>query len=424
MDENPGAVMFDSSFKSRAFPVYAAMREEGAVSRLTMPSGEALWLVTRYAEAAAMLKDHARFANDPANTMTDDEYAALFQQMTERLTPEQQEFAAQTDEILSRNLLGVDPPDHSRLRRLVAIPFTPKYIEGLRPRVQEIADTLLDAVETRARDTGQRQMEVIDDYAYPLPLTVIAEMLGIPPGDRDRFRGWSQAAVSFTPADPANPEITAKLIEFIAYLRDLVAEKRANPGDDLLSGLVLAEAEGDTLSENELLSMMFLLIVAGHETTVNLIGNGALALLDHPEQLARLGEQPELLKPAIEEMLRYSGPVEMSLSRWVLEDMEFGGEQMNRGDQVVALLASANHDGAQFPDPEVFDIGREPNRHLAFGTGIHACLGATLARLEGQIAFATLLARMPDLGLAIPRDEVEWRGATFLRGLTRLPVMF
>jgi cytochrome P450 len=249
-------------------------------------------------------------------------------------------------------------------------------------------------------------------------------MLGIPLADRDKFSEWSQAAVSFTPADRANPAVTAKLIEFISYLRRLVAEKHSNPGDDLLSGLVLAEAEGDTLSENELLSMIFLLIVAGHETTVNLIGNGTLALFEHPEQRARLQENPGLLKPAIEEMLRYYGPVEMSLTRWVRQDTEFGGQLLQRGQQIMALLASANHDDEQFPNPDVFDISREPNRHVAFGTGVHACLGATLARLEGQIAFATLLARMPNLALAIPRDEVRWRDATFLRGLTRLPVTF
>jgi cytochrome P450 len=390
-----------------------------------LPTGEPIWFVTRYAEVVAMLKDDERFANDPSNALTEDEYAQLFQQATEHLTVEQQEMAAQTDEILRRNLLAVDPPDHSRLRRLVAIPFTPKFIEGLRTRVQVIADTLLDAVEARADETG-RQMELISDFAYPLPLTVISEMLGVPLADRDKFREWSQAAVSFTPADRANPEVTAKLIEFIAYLRRLVAEKCSNPGDDLLSGLVLAEAAGDKLSENELLSMIFLLIVAGHETTVNLIGNGMLALFEHPEQRARLHvrENPSLLKLAVEEMLRYYGPVEMSLTRWVRQDTEFGGQRLRRGEQVMAVLASANHDEKQFPQPDEFDITREPNRHVAFGTGIHSCLGATLARLEGQIAFATLLSRMPDLALAIPRHEVRWRDATFLRGLTQLPVTF
>src|SRR5215216_171237 len=416
--------MFSAEFKERAFKVYAAMREKGPVAGVTLPTGEPIWFVTRYAEAMALLKDDERFANDPSNALTEEEYAQLFQQATEHLTVEQQEMAAQTDEILRRNLLAVDPPDHSRLRRLVAIPFTPKFIEGLRSRVQVIADTLLDSVQARADQTGRRELELISDFAYPLPLTVISEMLGIPLADRGKFREWSQAAVSFTPDDRANPAVTSKLIEFIAYLRHLVAAKRSNPGDDLLSGLVLAEAEGDKLSENELLSMIFVLIVAGHETTVNLIGNGTLALFEHSQQRARLRENPSLLKSAVEEMLRYYGPVEISLTRWVRQDTELGGQRLRRGQQIMALLASANHDGEHFPNPDVFDISREPNRHAAFGTGIHSCLGATLARLEGQIAFATLLSRMPDLALAIPRGEVRWRDATFLRGLMELPVTF
>jgi cytochrome P450 len=422
LEQQLGAEMFGAEFKARAFPVYAEMRARGPVARVMLPAGGPLWMVTRYAEAAACLKEHDRFYNDIYRALTEDEYAQLFQAMTSDLTPEQQELEAQTNEILSRNLLSLDPPDHSRLRRLVAIPFTPKYIEGLRGRVEEIARGLLDGIEARASESGRREMELIDDFAYPLPLTVIAEMLGIPEADRGNFRVWSQAAVAFTPDDLANPETTEKLIEFIAYMRELVAAKRAAPGDDLISGLVLAEAEGDKLSENELLAMIFLLIVAGHETTVNLIASGTLALTEHPEQFARLRANPNLLKPAIEEMLRYYGPVEMSLSRWVGEDTEFGGETLRRGEQVMALLASANHDERQFRDPETFDIAREPNRHLAFGTGIHSCLGAALARLEAQVAFPALFSRLPDLALAIPRDEVTWRDGTFLRGLTRLPV--
>lgn len=424
MDQQFGATMFSAEFKERAFPVYAEMRAAGPVARIPMPDGRPLLVVTRFDEASAFLKDHERFVNDPLHAMTEEEYAQLFLDTTADLTPEEREMTEEADRIVSRQLLGLDPPDHSRLRRLVAIPFTPRYIEGLRSRIQAIADELLDAVATRARDSGRREMELIDDFAYPLPLTVIAEMLGIPERDRDKFREWSRAAVSFTPADRDNPETTAKLIEFVAYLRQLVAEKRANPGDDLLSGLVLAEAEGDKLTEDELLSMMFLLIVAGHETTVNLIANGTLALFEHPAEFARLRSNPDVLKSAIEEMLRYYGPVETSLSRFVREDGEFAGEPVRRGEQIVALLASANHDETRFPDAERFDISREPNRHLAFGTGIHSCLGATLARLEGQIAFATLLARHPELALAVPRDQLAWRDGTFLRGLTRLPVTY
>jgi cytochrome P450 PksS len=426
MDQPTGAAMFDAAFKARAFPIYAAMRDKGPVARVELPDGRILWLVTRFAEASEMLKDHGRFANDPLSALTEEEYGQLFQQLTDDLTPEQQELVAETDEILSRNLLGVDPPDHSRLRRLVAIPFTPRYIESLRPRIEAIAGDLLDAIEARACETGHRQVDLIDAFAYPLPLTVIAEMLGIPQVDRAKFREWSQAAVAFTPADPANPELTGMMIEFVRYLRQLAAEKRAHPSDDLLSGLVQAEAEGDKLSENELLAMIFVLIVAGHETTVNLIANGLLALFDHPEQYARLRADLSQVPVAIEEMLRYAGPVEMSLTRWVRQDTELGGERLRRGEEIVALLASDNRDERQFPDAETFDITREPgrSRHLAFGTGIHACLGSALARLEGQIAFTALLSRLPNLALATPRDAVEWRAGTFLRGLTRLPVTF
>lgn len=424
MEGPSGAELFSAEFKARAFPVYAEMRARGPVTRVTLPNGEPLLLVTRFVEASEFLKDVDRFGNDVRNALSDEEYAQLFQREVANLAPDEQELVAEMDRVLSRNLLSLDPPDHSRLRRLVAIPFTPKYIEGLRSRVGTIADDLLDAIEKRSRETGQREFELIDDFSYPLPLTVIAEMLGIPEEDRGNFRDWSQAAVSFNPSDPANPETTAKLVEFVAYLRRLVAVKRADPGDDLLSGLVIAEAEGDKLSEDELLSMMFVLIVAGHETTVNLIANGTLALFEHPEQFALLRNDSALLRSAIEEMLRYYGPVEMSLSRWVRGETEFGGVPMARGEQIMALLASANHDETRFPDPERFDITREPNRHLAFGTGIHSCLGATLARLEGQVAFEALLSRFPDLALNAPRDHLEWRDATFLRGLTHLPVRF
>jgi len=420
MEEQLAVAIFSGEFRERAFPVYADLRQEGPVSRVTFPDGQQLWLVTRFEEASEFLKDHGRFANDIQNAMTEEEFAQLFQSETAGLTAEQQEAAAETDRILSQNLLALDPPDHSRLRRLVAIPFTPKYIEGLRSRVQAIADGLLDGIE----QTGPREMELIDDFAYPLPLIVIAEMLRIPEEDRDKFRDWSQAAVTFNPGQPPDPETTAKLIAFIQYLRQLVAEKRAKPGEDLLSGLVVAEAEGDKLTEEELLSMMFLLIVAGHETTVNLITNGTLALFKHPDQFNRLKAEPELLKSAIEEMLRYYGPVELSLSRWVREDTGFGGVQLPRGGQMMAVLASANRDEARFPNPDQFDITREPNRHLAFGTGLHSCLGATLARLEAQVAFTALLSRLPHLSLSGSREALRWRDGTFLRGLTRLPVTF
>jgi cytochrome P450 len=291
-------------------------------------------------------------------------------------------------------------------------------IAGLRPRIHQIADDLLDGV------TAQGKMDLVEDFAFPLPITVIAEMLGVPSADRDRFRVWSNAAVQGSPAVQPDPEVTAKLLEFAGYLRELRTAKLRRPGDDLVSALVQAEAEGDALSESELLSMLFLLIVAGHETTVNLIGNGMLALFEHPEQLARLRAEPALIKPAIEEMLRYYGPVEMSLTRYAREDVELGGQTIRRGEQVTVLLAATDRDPALVADPDRFEVGREPTRHLAFGTGIHACLGAPLARLEGQIAFTTLLRELPELRLAVPREELTWADSALLRGLSRLPVAF
>lgn len=421
MEAQTGIDIFSARFKDHAFESYADLRETDPVMSVPLPGDQTLRLVMRYSDATAMMKDHGRFGNDVANAYSEAELEALRAQYLEGLSEEQAQQMLDLDRLFGRILLSIDPPDHSRLRRLVAIPFTPRYIEGLRGRVREIAVSLLDDIDARVR-AGQRQFDLIDDFSYPLPLTVIAEMLGIPEEDYDRFRIWSQASVTFVPGQQTSQEHNELLQEFAEYLRQLAAVKRESPGDDLLSGLVQAEADGDKLSEEELISMMFLLIVAGHETTVNLIANGTLLLFDHPDQRQRLQDEPALLKSAIEEMLRFYGPVEVGLTRWVREDTEFGGVQLKRGQQMMAVLASANHDPERFPNPEVFDITREPNRHLAFGTGIHACLGATLARLEAEVAFAELLNRFPDLELAVPRSELTWRDGTFMRALTALPV--
>jgi len=314
-------------------------------------------------------------------------------------------------------MLDTDPPDHERLRALVSKASTPRLIERMRLRVQEIADALLDAV----RDKGE--MDLIDDYAFPLPITVIAELLGVPAEDRNKCREWSDAAVSGdTTQEYVEKILLPHMQAFTDYLRALFDEKRKNPKDDLISALVRAEEAGDKLSEDELLAMVFLLLIAGHETTVNLIGNGVLALLQHPDQLRKLREDPSLIKPAIEELLRYDGPVETSTERFAREDIRIGETVIPRGEMVLIVIASADHDPERFPNPDALDITRADNKHVAFGKGIHFCIGAPLARMEGQIAINTLLRRMPDLRLADSPESLIWRPGMVLRGLRGLPV--
>lgn len=386
----------------------ARLRELGPLVHLTTPlgSGEG-WIVTGYDDAIAILKD-PRFVKD-----------------IQKLAPPRDEQASRNEraDVLDRflafrrDMLSVDPPDHTRLRSLVSKAFTPRMIGQLRPRIQQIADELLDAVQAQGR------MDLIADFAFPLPITVISEMLGIPRADRSRFRSWSQMIVTGV-AGPEPEKAFAALEEFVQYIKTLLAEKREHPGSDLVSGLVQAEERGDTLSEAELISTIFLLIVAGHETTVNLIGNGMLALLQHPEQLRQLQQNPALLPSAIEELLRYTAPVGLSSPRWASEDIPMHGEVIHKGEMLFVSLIAANTDAQQFTDPSILDIARQENQHVAFGKGIHFCLGAPLARLEGQIAIGTLLQRLPALHLASEPARLTWTQSPILRGLTSLPVTF
>ena len=405
MAQTPQVDLFDPTFKANPYPTYAELRSEAPVYRAELPDGRGVWLVTRYDDVVAVLKDE-RFAKDWRSAMTPEQLAQI-PPIPEVMKP------------LSENMLDKDPPDHERLRRLVSKAFTPRLIERMRPRVQEIADTLLDAVE----DKGG--MDLIDDYAFPLPITVIAELLGVPVEDRNRFREWSDVAVSGdTTQEYVEKILLPHMQAFIEYLRALFEEKRENPKDDLISALVLAEEAGDKLSEDELLAMVFLLLVAGHETTVNLIGNGTLALLQNPDQLQKLKDDPSLIKPAIEELLRYDGPVETSTERFAREDVAIGDMVIPKGQMVMVVIAAADHDPERFPEPDALDIARADNKHLAFGKGIHHCLGAPLARMEGQIALGTLLRRMPDLRLKGSPESLTWRPGMVLRGLKGLPVEF
>ena len=311
-----------------------------------------------------------------------------------------------------------DPPDHTRLRGLVHKAFTPKMIEQMRERVQATADRLIDAVEPNGA------LDVIADLAKPLPVTVIAEMIGVPAGDHALFRRWSDMLAPTLDLDDREETYltgTKATVEFTDYLHGLIAERRARPQDDLLTALIAAEEAGDRLTEAELIATVILLLLAGHETTTNLIGNGTLALLRHPDQLVLLRDNPTLARGAVEELLRYDSPVQLT-GRTAADDVEIGGQIIQAGQYATTLIGAANHDPAQFADPDRLDITRADNHHLAFGNGIHFCLGAPLARMEGQIAFNTLLRRLPTLTLA--DDQPTYRDNLTLRGLNALPVTF
>ena len=391
-------------FKANPYPFFARLRALAPVYRTTLPTREIAWLITRYDDVAAVLKDE-RFVKDTANALTPAQAARRpwFRKM----------FKA-----LQRNMLDLDPPDHTRLRALVSTTFTPRLIEQMRERIGRLTDDLLNAVQGRAG------MDLIHDYALPLPTTIIAEMLGVPAADRHKFHRWSNAIISAASSTWGLLQAVPNAWALMRYLRKFIKKRRANPQDDLVSALFRAEEAGDTLSEDELLAMVFLLLVAGHETTVNLIGSGTLALLEHPDQMAKLRADPGLIRPAVEELLRYASPLDMATERYAREDVTLGGVTIPRGAMVYAVIASANRDERQFPNPEALDITREPNKHLAFGLGAHFCLGAPLARLEGQIAINTLLHRVPDLRLAVAPEALRWRRGLVLRGLEALPVAF
>jgi cytochrome P450 len=401
--------LFTGEHAESAFSLYARLRSAGPVVPLgpLMPgSDRRAWAVTRMEEAVQVLKDHARFTVDPRTTGV----GGLFE-----LAPVE---PAEATGFFTQggSMLTVDEPDHRRLRGLVSKVFTPAYVAGLRPRIQEIASELLDRVQDRGR------MDVVEDYALPLPINVISEMLGVPRADRAQVRVWSGAlAVALGRRDEG---IVAHMRAFGEYTARLVAERRRRPADDLISELVAIEEAGDRLSEPELLAMITLLIFAGHETTSNLISTGTLVLLDHPDQLAGLAADPTLVPAAVEELLRYNGPATTVGPRFAREDVEFAGQRIGRGDLLVVALLSANHDETLFTLPDELDLARTLNRHVAFGHGIHVCLGAPLARLEGDVAFTTLLTRLPDLRLAIPREDVTWHAALNSRNLTALPVAF
>jgi cytochrome P450 len=392
------------TFKANPYPFYARLRAEAPVCTVTLPDRQTAYLVARYDDVLQALKD-PRFVKDRHNA----------------LTPEQlrkQPWVPPMFEPLMGQMLDQDGPNHTRLRGLVHMAFTPRRVEQLAQRVQTLADELLDAVAARG------QIDLIRQYALPIPVTIIADMLGIPARDRHAFQRWSNAMIASSASRWGMLMMIPTIMRFMRYIRKLIALRRADPRDDLLSALVEAEEAGDQLSENELVAMVLVLLIAGHETTVNLIGNGTLALLRNPEQLARLRADPSLIATAVEELLRYESPVEMATERYAREDVEVAGTIIPRGALVHTVLASANRDEQQFPQADLLDIARTPNRHLAFGQGVHYCLGAPLARLEGQIAINTLLSRLCDLRFSAAPEALRWRRGLMLRGLEALPLSF
>ncbi|TDD05626.1 cytochrome P450 [Saccharopolyspora terrae] len=393
------AVPFDSEFVSNLYDRYGEIRSATPVQRMITPHGLPVWTITRHDDVKAALTD-SRLAKD-------------FRRSREVILAK----AGGTgrpfnSDDLSEQMLNLDPPDHTRLRKLVVKAFTARRIESLRPRVEEITAELLDAM------AGAGEVELLDALAFPLPIRVICELLGVDESRRDDFRQWTNTLL-----DASDDESRAQAGQAMAaYLVELVAAKRQSPADDLLTALIEVSEDEDRLSEGELISMVFLLLVAGHETTVNLIGNGVLALLRNPEQWAALVADTSLVTGAVEEVLRFDGPVMHGTFRHTTEAVVIGDVEIPAGEIVWVGLASANHDPEKFPEPERFDIGRDPHGHLSFGHGIHFCLGAQLARMEAQIALRQLAERFPGLSAAGELDDVEWRFSTLIHGLQRLPV--
>ncbi len=391
-----------ATFKANPYPFYAQLRTETPVCRVMLPDKRMAYLITRYDDVVQTLKDQ-RFAKDRHNAM-DPEQLKKEPWLPPMFKP------------LLRQMLDLDDPDHSRLRGLVHKAFTPRRIEQLQTRIQNMCDSLLDAAERRGNP------DLIRDFAMPLPVAIIAELIGVPKQDGAKFQSWSNTLIASSASSWGIALTIPSMMSFMHYVRSLIKARRAEPRDDLTTALVQAEEAGEHLTEDELLAMIVLLLIAGHETTVNLIGNGTLSLLEHPEQLERLRGNPAGIKLAVEELLRYNSPVEMATERYASEDLIIAGETLPRGSLAFAVIASANRDERQFSNPDTLDLGREPNRHLAFGQGIHYCLGAPLARMEGQIAIATLLRRYPNLRLATPPAALRWRKGLVLRGLEALPI--
>ncbi|MEZ0073397.1 cytochrome P450 [Planotetraspora sp. GP83] len=389
--------LFGPSFDADPYPAYDWLRRNAPVVRVPLPGCEA-WLVTRYEDAVAALT-HPSLSKDPASGSPEWRAAGLGLPLDHRPS-------------LARHMINADAPDHPRLRRLVSSAFTPRRMEGLRSRAQEVTDSLLDRLDGPEAD-------LIADLAYPLPITIICDLLGVPEEERETFHHHASVIDS---AEASEVEEIARATDALEkFLADLVELKRSRPGDDLLTDLVRRSKDGE-IDNDELTSTAFLLLIAGHETTVALIGNGLLALLRHPGQAAALRADPSRLPDVIDEMLRYDGPVRNATWRFPTEPVVIGGQEMLPGDPILVSLLAANRDPSAFPDPDAFSPGRIGEPHLAFGRGPHYCIGAALAKVEAEVAIGTVLRRFPDLRLAADPAGLTWWPSAIMRGLFSLPV--
>ena len=392
--------------RDNPFPVFAEARALGPVHAVTLADGHAAWLVVGYEEAKVLLND-TRLSKDMQAAFSSGEGV-----LAEGLP----------GPAFAKHMLAVDPPDHTRLRRLVASAFSLRRIEGLEPRIREIVGSKLDALAAAGPDAT---VDLVPNFAFPIPFTVICELLGVPEPDRTPFGEALMALLSPTDTPERYARAKAGSDAVVAQLTSLVETKERLPGDDLVTALIRARDGDERLDHEELLSTLLQLIIAGHDTTTSLIGNGVVALLRHPDQLAAAKADPDDLGGLVEEIMRYDVPVPHSTFRYASEDLEIAGVTIPAGGQVIISLAAANRDEHHFAEADRFDINRGNNRHLAFGHGIHFCLGAPLARLEGAVALGALLRRFPDLRLAAPDDELHWGhgDGLVLRGLSALPVV-
>jgi cytochrome P450 len=390
------------AFMRDPFPTLLRLRAAGPVVRVKVPFIGKTWIATTHEAVSDVLKDDGTFVRSPQNA-------------GKRQPAGMRWWMPPPLRALASSMLSHDDPDHRRLRQLVDQAFNRQSVEGMRGRIADLCDGLLD------RMAGDGPVDLMEQLARPLPLTVICELLGLPEEDRPRFRRWVQALMSVTSLRGAF-RLLPSLFRLVAYFKRQFEQCRRHPRPGLMTALVQAEQDGDKLTENELVSMAYLLLVAGHETTVHLIGGGVLALLEAPQQKARLLTDWSIAPSAVEELLRFVCPVQIAKPRYVGRDVEFHGRPLRRGDLLVPMLASANADPGRFESPERMDISRAPNPHVAFGTGKHFCLGAQLARVEGQIVIEKLFTRFPNLSLAVPGPALTYTGRLGIRALTALPV--